>query len=185
MRRSGTITLLAGAALISLSGLALAACGGGATASRPAATSASDAKSSGAASGTVGVAKSGLGSILVDAQGRALYLWQADAGPKSTCSGECATDWPPLLATGAPTAGPGAKAPLLGTTKRSDGVDQVTYNKHPLYRFAGDTASGQTTGQGSSAFGALWYVLSPGGNQITDPASTGGAASGSSSSSGY
>jgi predicted lipoprotein with Yx(FWY)xxD motif len=114
-----------------------------------------------------------------------LYLWQADAGSNSTCSGECAADWPPLLTSGAPTARSGAKASLLGTTKRADGTEQVTYDRHPLYLFAGDTASGQTNGQGSTGFGALWYVLSPGGNQITGSPSTSGPASGSGSSSGY
>jgi predicted lipoprotein with Yx(FWY)xxD motif len=186
MRHSRTITFLAGGALISLIALAVGACGGTAsTASRPASTSTPAANASRAASATVGVANSGLGSIVVDSSGRTLYLWQADTGPKSTCSGACAAAWPPLLTTGAPTAGRGAKASLLGTTKRSDGTEQVTYNQHPLYRFAGDTASGQTTGQGSTGFGARWYVLSPGGNQITGAASTSGPASGSSSSSSY
>jgi predicted lipoprotein with Yx(FWY)xxD motif len=181
MRRSRRIASLASAALIPLSALAVTACGGAAaTASRPASTSTPTAKSSSAASATVGVAHSGLGSILVDSRGRTLYLWLADTGTKSTCSGACAAAWPPLLTTGAPTAGSGAKASLLGTTKRSDGAEQVTYNQHPLYLFAGDTASGQTSGQGSTGFGAPWYVLSPGGKQITT-----GAMSGSGSSSGY
>ena len=77
------------------------------------------------------------------------------------------------------------KASLLGTTKRSDGTEQVTYNQHPLYLFRGDTASGQTTGQGSTGFGAPWYVLSPGGDQITGAASSSDPVSGSSSPSGY
>jgi predicted lipoprotein with Yx(FWY)xxD motif len=85
------------------------------------------------------------------------------------------------LTTGAPTAGNGAKASLLGTTKRSDGTEQVTYNQHPLYLFTGDTAPGQTTGQGSAGFGAPWYVLAPGGDPITGSAS----ANGSSPSAGY
>lgn len=89
------------------------------------------------------------------------------------------------MTTEAPTAGSGPKASLLGTTKRSDGAEQVTYNQHPLYLFTGDTASGQTNGQGSTAFGAPWYVLAPGGKQITGSASTSGPVSGSSSSSGY
>jgi predicted lipoprotein with Yx(FWY)xxD motif len=89
------------------------------------------------------------------------------------------------LTTGAPTAASGAKASLLGTTKRSDGAEQVTYNEHPLYLFTGDSASGQTTGQGSTGFGAPWYVLAPAGNQITGSASTSGPASGSGPSSGY
>jgi predicted lipoprotein with Yx(FWY)xxD motif len=181
MRRSRLIASLASAALISLSALAFAACGGStATASRPASTSTPTAKTSSTASATVGVANSGLGSILVDSRDRTLYLWLADTGAKSTCSGACAAAWPPLLTTGAPTAGSGAQASLLGTTKRSDGAEQVTYNQHPLYLFTGDTASGQTSGQGSTGFGAPWYVLSPGGHQITT-----GAASGSGSSSGY
>jgi predicted lipoprotein with Yx(FWY)xxD motif len=186
MRRSRPVTFLASAALISLSALAVAACGGAAaTASRAASTSTSTAKTSSAASATVGVVNSGLGSIIVDSQGRTLYLWQADAGPRSSCSGACAAAWPPLLSTGAPIAGSGAKAALLGTTKRSDGAEQVTYNQHPLYLFTGDTAPGQTTGQGSTGFGARWYVLSPGGNQITGSASTSGPVNGAGSSSGY
>ena len=186
MRRSRLITSLASAALIPLSAMAVAACGGASAAtSPPASSSTPTAQTSRAASATVGVANSGLGSILVDSHGRTLYLWQADTGPKSTCSGACAAAWPPLLTTRAPTAGRGAKASLLGTTKRSDGAEQVTYNQHPLYLFTGDTASGQTTGQGSTGFGAPWYVLSPGGNQITGSASTSAPVSGSSPSSGY
>ena len=127
MRRSRPITSLASAALIPLSALAVAACGS-ATASPPASTATSTAKTSSAASATVGVANSGLGPILVDSQGRTLYLWQADTGPKSTCSGACAAAWPPLLTTRPPTAGSGTKASLLGTTKRSDAAQQVTYN---------------------------------------------------------
>jgi predicted lipoprotein with Yx(FWY)xxD motif len=184
MTRSSPIAVLAGAALIPLSALAVSACGGAAaTASRPATTS--TPKTSSASPATVDVANSGLGSILVDSQGRTLYLWQADTGPKSACSGACAAAWPPLLTTPAPTAGSGAKASLLGTTKRSDGTEQVTYNRHPLYLFKGDTASGQTTGQGSTGFGAPWYVLAPAGNQITGSASASGPASGSGPSSGY
>ena len=168
MTRSRPITFLSGAAVISLSALAVAACGGTAsTASRPAATSTPTARTSSTASATVGVANSGLGSIIVDSQGSTLYLWRADTGPHSTCSGACAAAWPPLLTTRAPTAGRGAKASLLATAKRSDGAEQVTYSQHPLYLFAGDSASGQTTGQGSIGFGARWYVLSPGGGQIT------------------
>src|SRR3954471_3609885 len=179
------VAFLAGAALIALSTLAVAACSGATTASRPASTSAPAAKTSSAAPATVGVSNSGLGSILVDSQGRTLYLWQADKGPKSACSGACAAAWPPLLTTGAPTAGSGAKASLLGTTKRSDGAEQVTYKQHPLYLFTGDSASGQTNGQGSTGFGAPWYVLAPSGSQITGSASTSGRGSGSSSSSRY
>jgi predicted lipoprotein with Yx(FWY)xxD motif len=136
-------------------------------------------------SGTVDAASSSLGKILVDSHDRTLYLWQADTGPKSTCSGACAEAWPPFLTAGTPTAGNGTKASLLGTSKRSGGKEQVTYNQHPLYLFAGDTAPGQTNGQGSTGFGALWYVLSPAGHQITGSGSASGSASAASSSTGY
>jgi predicted lipoprotein with Yx(FWY)xxD motif len=115
----------------------------------------------------IATADHGLGPMLVDAQGRTLYLWQADTGMSSTCSGECAQDWPPETTSGAPHAAGSAKAALLGTTKRSDGTTQVTYAGHPLYRFAGDTAAGETSGQDNDGFGAPWFVVAPGGTAIT------------------
>jgi predicted lipoprotein with Yx(FWY)xxD motif len=118
----------------------------------------------------VATADHGLGTMLVDAQGRTLYLWKADMGSASTCSGACAQDWPPVTTSGAAHAGQGARAALLGTTKRLDGTTQVTYAGHPLYRFAGDSAPGQVNGQGSTAFGAAWLVVAPGGAAITGPA---------------
>ncbi len=84
----------------------------------------------------------------------------------SACGGACASVWPPLMTTGKPTAGPGVTASKLGTTKRSDGATEVTYNGHPLYTYAGDSAPGQTSGQGLDDYGAEWYVLAAGGNKI-------------------
>jgi predicted lipoprotein with Yx(FWY)xxD motif len=69
--------------------------------------------------------------------------------------------------TGKPTAGSGVQASLLGTTKRSDGSTELTYDGHPLYLFEGDSQPGDTNGQGSDAFGAPWYVVSPSGSAIT------------------
>ena len=115
---------------------------------------------------SVGLASSKLGKILVDGAGRTLYLWEADTGKASTCDGACASAWPPLTTTGKPMAGPGVSASKLGTIERSDGTSEVTYNGHPLYRFSGDSAPGQTNGQGSNGFGAAWYVLAPAGNAI-------------------
>jgi predicted lipoprotein with Yx(FWY)xxD motif len=110
--------------------------------------------------------KTKLGTILVNAQGRSLYLFLKDKNGKSACSGACAKAWPPLMTTGKPKAAGGANAKLLGTTKRSNGT-QVTYNGHPLYTFFQDTKAGQTKGQGSNFFGALWYVMGTNGKQIT------------------
>jgi predicted lipoprotein with Yx(FWY)xxD motif len=174
MTRSRPLTFLASAAVIPLVALAVAACGGGGAAT------AATAKAANTGSATVDVANSSLGSILVNSTGRTLYLFKADVGAKSACTGACAAAWPPLLATGKPTAGTGLTASKLGTITRSGGSKQVTYNGHPLYLFIMDHKPGQTTGQGSTAFGAAWLVLSPAGNQIsaTPPSSGGGASSG-------
>jgi predicted lipoprotein with Yx(FWY)xxD motif len=107
-----------------------------------------------------------LGRILVNGQGRTLYLFEKDSGGRSACYAQCAAFWPPLLTSGKPIAGAGVKASLLGTTRRSNGTRQVTYAGHPLYRFAEDTKPGQTKGEASKAFGAEWYVLSPSGKKI-------------------
>ena len=65
----------------------------------------------------------------------------------------------------APTAGEGADESLLGTTERDDGEMQVTYDGHPLYTFASDTAPGDTNGQG---VGEVWYVVDATGKAVTD-----------------
>jgi predicted lipoprotein with Yx(FWY)xxD motif len=141
---------------------ASASSGGGAYGSRPAAT---PAASSGSAA-SLKTRSGAPGTFLVDSQGRALYLWVADKGSTSMCSGACAQAWPPLTTKGAPKAGSGVKASLLGTTKRSDGTTEVTYHGHPLYRFSGDSGPGNATGQGSEAFGAYWWVVAPDGKAI-------------------
>jgi predicted lipoprotein with Yx(FWY)xxD motif len=115
---------------------------------------------------TVKIASSSLGRILVDSRGVALYDFPKDRGTVSSCYGACAALWPPLLTTGKPVAGPGVKASLLGTTKRSDGKLEVTYNGHPLYYFVSDRKPGQLSGQGLNQFGDPWWVLSPSGKEI-------------------
>jgi predicted lipoprotein with Yx(FWY)xxD motif len=182
MTRSRPITFLATAALIPLAALAVAACGGGgaaATAAPPPAASTTTTTTTPTKTATVRVAKSSLGSILVNASGRTLYLFKADSTTMSACTGACATAWPPLLANGTPTAGTGLTASKLGTITRSGGNRQVTYNGHPLYLFIKDTKPGQTTGQGVTAFGAAWFALTPSGSQASAPASSSGSGGGS------
>jgi predicted lipoprotein with Yx(FWY)xxD motif len=123
-------------------------------------------------SGTVCLRKTALGSILVNSKGHTLYLFMKDKNGKSSCTGQCATYWPPLTVTGKPTAGTGVKASLLGVTMRSNGSHQVTYNHHPLYRFSLDTAAGQTKGQGTTAFGARWWALSAKGAAVLKAATS-------------
>ncbi|MGA2836243.1 MAG: hypothetical protein ABSF84_06565 [Acidimicrobiales bacterium] len=116
----------------------------------------------------------GLGTVLVAGNGFTLYLFVPDKQTGvSTCYGGCASAWPPLLLTGtdAPVYGPGVEPALLGTTKRTDGTLQVTYNGWPLYLWQGDSVPGQATGQGINSTGGLWYVLNTAGKEITAKAS--------------
>jgi predicted lipoprotein with Yx(FWY)xxD motif len=182
---SRRITLVGTAAVILLAALAIVGCGSGS--SSGASATAAAAKSASGQAATIGVASTGLGKILVDSKGRSLYLFKKDTGTNSACNGECATDWPPVRANGKPTLGGGVNASLVATTTRSDGTPQVTYNGHPLYLFEGDQKRGDTNRQGSTAFGAAWYALSPSGNQISGQASSssGGASSAGGGTSGY
>jgi predicted lipoprotein with Yx(FWY)xxD motif len=117
----------------------------------------------------VSTAKTGLGRIIVKSNGRTLYLFGKDRNGKSACSGQCATFWPPLITSGKPRVTSGARASLIGTTRRADGRLQVTYNHHPLYTFAKDTKAGQTNGEGVNAFGGVWDAVSPAGVKIVKP----------------
>jgi predicted lipoprotein with Yx(FWY)xxD motif len=125
---------------------------------------------SGAASATggatIGVRSTQLGQILDDGSGRTVYLFEADKRTTSTCYSTCASVWPPLTTAGKPQASSGVSSSELGTTSRTDGKTQVTYNGHPLYYYVGDGKAGDTTGQGLNQFGAEWYVLSPAGAKI-------------------
>lgn len=123
------------------------------------------------AAATVSVRGSGLGQILIAGNGKTLYLFEADTGTQSTCSGACAQAWPPFTTVGSPTATSGASRSLLGTTPRGDGSTQVTYASHPLYFFLGDAKPGDVNGEGNTAFGAGWDVLSPAGAKIEKPGS--------------
>jgi predicted lipoprotein with Yx(FWY)xxD motif len=167
--RSKRSIAVAVAGLVALA-IVVAGCGSGGGSSgsayggaKPSASTSAPAPAGGP---SVKLASTGLGKVLVDARGRTLYLFEADKGPMSKCDGACASIWPPLTATGRPTAGSGLAAAKLGTTKRSDGATEVTYNGHPLYTYAGDQAPGQTAGQGLDDFGAEWYALSAAGDKI-------------------
>ena len=122
------------------------------------------------------------GSHLVDANGQSLYVLSADTKDTSTCTGDCAKAWPPLAAQGKPTAASGVAASLLATIKRQDGTEQVTYNGLPLYTFVKDTATGDTNGEGVTAFGGEWDLVSPYGSAIKPPAPASTASTTSSSS---
>jgi len=168
MTRSRLTTFLACAAAMPLVALPVAGCGGDDHANT---APASPPKNASGSTATVGVANSDLGRILVDSQGRTLYLFKKDSGPTSTCSGSCATAWPPLRTTGKPAVRDGASASLVGTTPRSDGPSQVIYDGHPLYLYEGDSKAGDTNGQGLTAFGGGWFAVSSAGAQVSGQSS--------------
>ena len=114
----------------------------------------------------VALGKTALGTVLVDARGRTLYLFDKDKRGKSACYGACAAYWPPLLSSAKPRQGKGVRASLLGLTTRTDGKRQVTYAGHPLYRFIGDKQAGQTTGEGLTDFGAAWDAIAASGRAV-------------------
>ena len=109
------------------------------------------------------MAKTKLGRILVNAQGRTLYLYMKDRGTTSACSRRCSQVWPPATVSGAPTAGPGVVAAKLTTTRGADNTRQLVYNGHPLYTLTADVRPGQINGEG---FLGTWYVISAAGKRI-------------------
>ena len=119
---------------------------------------------------TISLGKTKLGRVLVNSKGHTLYLFKKDKHGKSTCYGSCAKFWPPLLAHGKASLGPGVKRSILGTTRRRNGTRQLTYKHHPLYTFALDKHARQTNGEGKFEFGAKWYAVSAAGNAVVKAA---------------
>jgi predicted lipoprotein with Yx(FWY)xxD motif len=105
------------------------------------------------------------GDVLVDADGMTLYVFDPDEQGPSTCDGDCAASWPPLVVDGDPGAGAGVDAALVGTVDRDDGTVQVTYDGWPLYRWVADGTPGDATGQGVQD---VWWVVSPDGTVLRD-----------------
>jgi predicted lipoprotein with Yx(FWY)xxD motif len=136
-----------------------------ATSAAPAASAAPSSTGTSAGAATIQTAHTSLGTVLTDGKGITVYLFEADTTTKPTCYGACATAWPAVLTTGAPAAGPGANASLLGTVQRTDGKTQVTYAGHPLYYFSASTKAGDVGGQGVNGFGAHWDAVRPNGAQ--------------------
>ena len=116
---------------------------------------------------TINVADVGtFGSALVNGEGMPLYIFSRDTADTSACTGDCTSEWAPLVSQGAPVAGTGVDASLLGTITRDDGTMQVTYNGHPLYTFANDTGSAEAGGQGMEDNGGTWNLISAAGESI-------------------
>ena len=127
----------------------------------------------------VALRKTTLGSILVDAKGRTLYIFEKDRSGMSACDTTCVKYWPPLVSRTRPRAGKGVQKAMLGVTRPQNSRRQVTYAGHPLYTFVGDKTAGQTSGEGLTNFGADWYALAASGRAV-EPSqpSSGGYGSG-------
>lgn len=107
------------------------------------------------------------GTILQDGRGRTIYLFTKEKTSKSECYDECAEAWPPVTTKSEASAGSGVSESKLGTTKRTDGTTQVTYNDHPLYFYRGETKADQVLCQAVDEFGGIWYVVDKNGDAIT------------------
>jgi predicted lipoprotein with Yx(FWY)xxD motif len=149
--------------------------GAGNTPAAGASSSSAAAPASGSGGSTVASTTIGGQQVLTNAQGMTLYWFAPDTSTTSKCTGSCATYWPPVK--GPVTAGSGVTG-TLGTITRSDGTKQASYDGHPLYTYAGDTAPGQNKGNGLNVSGGLWY-------EMTVSGATPGASASAKSSGGY
>jgi predicted lipoprotein with Yx(FWY)xxD motif len=107
------------------------------------------------------------GAYLTDAKGRTVYMFGKDKSTTSTCTGDCAKEWPPVTTSGTPTTGGSATGSMVGSSDRTDGTTQVTYAGHPLYYYADDESTGDMKGQGATDFGGTWTALTPSGSALT------------------
>jgi len=157
--------------------VSVAACGGGGSG---ASASTQPPKTASGRPATVGVADTGLGKILVDSQGRTLYLFLKDSGTQSACKGACTSAWPPLRTSGKPTVGTGANAAIIAISPRSsNGTPQVIYNGQPGLTATRAIRSRATrTVQGLTAFGGGWFALTPAGDQVSGQPSNSGSGGG-------
>ena len=146
----------------------LAACSSSATSATGGSSSTPSSSSSpaAAAAGSLKTATIGGATVLTNAKGFTLYSFAPDTPTTSNCNGACATNWPPVKG---PATAPGVTG-TFGTIKRADGSVQATFDGHPLYTFAGDTAPGQDKGNGLNAFGGLWHEITTSGSAAPAPA---------------
>ena len=135
------------------------------TSTTAASTSTTGAPAAAAGPATAQVGDTRLGKVVVDAQGRTLYLFGSDQGTTSSCSASCRQTWAPVVDGGsAARAGTGLDAAKLTTVVQADGVRQVAYNGHLLYTYAGDRAAGDTNGQG---VGGVWFAVTAAGDRAS------------------
>jgi predicted lipoprotein with Yx(FWY)xxD motif len=108
--------------------------------------------------------QSEFGTMLFNEKKQAIYIWEVEETSSAECYGNCAELWPPVLTEGSPQAAGEVDSNLLGTTKRSDGSTQVTYNGHPLYYYAHE-GPGEVECHNVATHGGLWWVIQPNGSR--------------------
>ena len=174
--RSAALAVLGGASLV-----LLAACGGGNSTYGGGSGGSSGASQVAQPPGSIAVATTPAGKVLVDPRGRTLYVFAPDSRGHSTCTGSCETYWPPVPGADAKRGATAAVTATLGSIKRADGSSQLTANGYPVYTYVGDHAKGQANGQGTNLSGGLWWVVSPSGVRVTKtpPSSAGASSAGS------
>jgi predicted lipoprotein with Yx(FWY)xxD motif len=171
-------SLLAVGMLASL--VTLAACGSSSSPGSGSATTPATRTPAATSGSGIKTASTKIGTVLTTSKGLTIYWFAKDTPTKSNCNGSCASYWPPVK--GPVKAASGVSLPgKFGTITRSDGSIQATYDGHPLYTYTGDSAAGQTNGNGLNLSGGLWYAMTPSGSK---PAAAPKPSS-SSSSSGY
>jgi predicted lipoprotein with Yx(FWY)xxD motif len=155
-------------ALLAALGLVAAGCGGSSSAYPAPKSGVAGAQHSTSSTAVKTRKIKGLGVVLVNPAGRTLYVFMKDAHRHVTCTGQCASFWPPLKwkSSGKPKAGGAAKTALLGLDKNPAGGKVVTYNHWPLYTFVNDTAAGQAKGWNTTLNGGKWYVISASGKVV-------------------
>jgi len=153
--------------------LAIAACGSSASSSSTPPAAGASSPAAGSSATTLKSTTMNGTAVLTNAAGFTLYWFVPDTSTASKCTGSCATYWPPVK--GPATAGSGVTG-TLATITRPDGSTQATYNGHPLYTYAGDTAPGQANGNGKNLSGGVWHEVTVSGGAA--PASSPSASSG-------
>jgi len=141
----------------------------------PSSSASSSSSPAAAAAGSLKSATIGGATVLTSSRGFTLYSFAPDTSTKSNCNGTCAQNWPPV--TGPVTAA--GVTGTFGTIKRSDGSVQATFDGHPLYTFAGDTAPGQNKGNGLNVAGGLWHEITTSGSAPAGSSSSGSGGGGS------
>ena len=174
LTRRNPLRMLLALLAVAAAAAVLAACSSSGTSSSSSSSSGGSSSSSGspaaAAAGGLKTATIGGATVLTNASGFTLYSFAPDTPTTSNCNGTCAQDWPPV--TGPATAS--GVTGTFGTIKRADGSVQATFDGHPLYTFAGDTAAGQAKGNGLNVNGGLWHEITTSGTAAAGSSGGGG-----------